>query len=80
MEPGARAPIKEGWIMLVLTRRVGETIVVDGDIRITFADISRNKVRLSIDAPPYIRVDRKEIHDRRAELDRQELEASMTRI
>jgi carbon storage regulator len=53
--------------MLVLTRRVGETIVVDGEVRISVVSVNGNKIRLSIDAPPYVRVDREEIHKRRAE-------------
>jgi carbon storage regulator len=51
--------------MLVLTRRVGEQIVIADDIRITVAAISGNKVRLGISAPDGIRVDRQEVHERR---------------
>jgi carbon storage regulator len=50
--------------MLVLTRRVGEVIYVDSDIVIKVAEIRGNRVKLAIDAPPHIRVDRKEVHDR----------------
>jgi len=53
--------------MLVLTRRVNETIVIEGDIRITVVSIKGDKVRLGIDAPDTVRVDRAEIHERRAE-------------
>jgi carbon storage regulator len=53
--------------MLVLTRRVGEEIVIDGNIRVTIVAINGNKIRLGIDAPPSVPVDRKEVHDRRAE-------------
>jgi carbon storage regulator len=51
--------------MLVLTRRVGEEIVIDGDIRITLVDISGDRARIGIAAPPSIRVDRLEIYERR---------------
>jgi carbon storage regulator len=51
--------------MLVLTRRVGEVIVIDGGIRVTVVDISGDRVRLGITAPPEIRVDRLEIYERR---------------
>jgi carbon storage regulator len=51
--------------MLVLTRRVGEEIVIDGDIRITVTAIIGNKVRIGVTAPESIRVDRKEIHELR---------------
>ncbi len=53
--------------MLVLTRRVGEVIVVDGDIRVTVVSIKGDKVRLGITAPNFVRVDREEIHARRQE-------------
>lgn len=52
--------------MLVLTRRVGEEIVIDGDIRITVTGFQGNKVRIGVTAPPSVRVDREEVHDRRA--------------
>jgi carbon storage regulator len=53
--------------MLVLTRRVGEVIVVGEDIRITVVSIKGDKVRLGIAAPDFVRVDREEIHTRRQE-------------
>jgi carbon storage regulator len=55
--------------MLVLTRRVGEEIVIDGDIRVTVLSVKGDKVRIGISAPASVTVDRKEIHDRRAEFD-----------
>lgn len=53
--------------MLVLTRRVGEEIVVGGNIRITVVSVKGNRVRIGVTAPESVRVDRKEVHDRRAE-------------
>jgi carbon storage regulator len=53
--------------MLVLTRRIGEEIVIDGNIRVIVTAVKGDKVRLGIVAPPRIPVDRKEVHDRRAE-------------
>jgi carbon storage regulator len=50
--------------MLVLTRRVGEVIYIDSDIIIKVAEIRGNRVKLAIEAPPEVRVDRKEVHDR----------------
>ena len=55
--------------MLVLTRRVGEEIVIDGNIRIVVTSIKGDRVRLGISAPPAVQVDRKEVHDRRAEFE-----------
>lgn len=53
--------------MLVLTRRVGEEIVIDGNIRVIVVAAKGDKIRLGIEAPPAVTVDRKEIHDRRNE-------------
>jgi carbon storage regulator len=53
--------------MLVLTRNVGEKIVIDGNISVTVVAVKGNKVRLGIDAPDHVRVDRQEVHERRAE-------------
>ena len=53
--------------MLVLTRRVGEEIVIDGDIRITVTGVQGEKVRIGVTAPPVVRVDRAEVHLRRGE-------------
>ena len=53
--------------MLVLTRKVGEMVVIDGCITITVVSVDGNKIRLGIAAPPEVRVDREEIHRRRLE-------------
>lgn len=53
--------------MLVLTRRIGETIVVDGEIHITVVAVDGNRVRIGVNAPPSVPVDRQEIHVRRAQ-------------
>ncbi len=53
--------------MLVLTRRIGEVIVIDDRIRVTVVSIDGGKVRLGVAAPPEVRVDRQEIHERRRE-------------
>jgi len=51
--------------MLVLTRRPGEQIVIDGNIRLTVVSIKGDRIRIGIEAPPSVVVDRAEIHDRR---------------
>ena len=53
--------------MLVLTRKVGEKVVVDGCITVTVVAVEGNKIRLGITAPPNVRVDREEIHRARQE-------------
>jgi carbon storage regulator len=50
--------------MLVLTRRQDEEIVIEGGIRIVVLGVEGNRARIGIIAPPSVRVDRKEIHDR----------------
>ncbi len=49
--------------MLVLTRKSGEEIIIDGNIRLTFT-VKGDKVKVGIDAPPHIRIDREEISQR----------------
>lgn len=50
-----------GMIMLVLTRKIGESLVIDGEITIKVSQIQGNRVRLCIDAPKSHRVIRSEI-------------------
>ena len=51
--------------MLVLSRKVGETVVIDhGVIEITVIEIRGDKIRLGISAPPQIAVHRKEVQAR----------------
>jgi carbon storage regulator len=58
-------PQQGGKSMLVLTRRVGEVIVIEKDIRITVVSVRGDKVRLGITAPEFVQVDREEVHQRR---------------
>ncbi len=53
--------------MLVLTRRLGESVVIEGGIRVTVVAVKGNKVRLGISAPDSVRVDRQEVHERVAD-------------
>jgi carbon storage regulator len=53
--------------MLVLTRRVGEKIVIDGNTIITVNQLSNNRVRLGIEAPDTVRVLRWELIAAQAE-------------
>lgn len=53
--------------MLVLTRRIGETIVIDGNIRVTVVAVQGDRIRLGIAAPASVPVHRQEVHDRRSE-------------
>ena len=60
-------PLTEEYLMLVLTRKAGESIVIDDQIKITVLDIGGGKIRLGIDAPREVPVDRAEVHARRLE-------------
>jgi carbon storage regulator len=51
--------------MLVLTRRPGEEIVIGGDIRLTVVSVKGDRVRIGIEAPPTVVIDRQEVHERR---------------
>ena len=51
--------------MLVLTRRVGESIVIANDVRITVVALGNGRVKIGIEAPQGISVDRAEIHERK---------------
>ena len=53
--------------MLVLTRKVGEVVIIDGCITVTVVSVDGNKIRLGITAPPEVRIDREEVHRQRME-------------
>jgi carbon storage regulator len=49
--------------VLILTRRVGESIVVGDDIVLTVFEVRGDAVRIGIDAPRSVRVNRKEVYE-----------------
>lgn len=49
--------------MLCLSRRRGESIVIDGRIVVTVLEIRGDKIRLGIDAPRDVSVNRREVED-----------------
>ena len=51
--------------MLVLSRTIGEAIIIDGCIRVTITPVKGNQVRIGITAPPDVSVDREEVARRR---------------
>jgi len=53
--------------MLVLSRKVGEKIIIDGGIELTITKIDGNKVRVGITAPPDVRIDRAELRSQQQE-------------
>ncbi len=50
--------------MLILTRRVGETVVVGDDVTVTVLGVKGNQVRWGISAPKHVAVHREEIYER----------------
>jgi carbon storage regulator len=48
---------------LVLTRRVGQSVMIGDDVEITLLQVSRTKVRLGVSAPSTVRVLRRELWD-----------------
>jgi len=63
--------------MLVLTRKLGESIKINDDITITVVQIKGKQVRVGIDAPKETKVHREEIYE---SIKKQNMEASMTSI
>jgi len=47
--------------MLILTRKIGESIVLDGGIKIMVTGIDGNQIRIGVDAPKDVKVYREEI-------------------
>lgn len=50
--------------MLILTRRVGEAVMIGDEVTVTILGVKGNQVRLGIDAPKTVAVHREEIFDR----------------
>ncbi len=50
--------------MLILTRRVGETVKIGEDVSFTVLSVKGNQVRLGIAAPKHVAVHREEIYER----------------
>ena len=51
--------------MLILTRRVGETIMIGNDVTVTVLGVKGNQVRIGIVAPKDVVVDREEVAERK---------------
>ena len=50
--------------MLILTRRVGETVVIGDEVQVTVLGVKGNQVRLGVNAPRDVSVHRQEIYER----------------
>ena len=49
--------------MLILTRRIGEVLIIGNDVKITVLGVRGHQVRIGVDAPKNVSVHRKEIYD-----------------
>jgi len=50
--------------MLILTRRVGETLMIGDEVTVTVLGVKGNQVRLGVNAPRTVAVHREEIYER----------------
>ena len=50
--------------MLILTRRIGESVMIGDEVTVTVLDVKSNQVRIGVDAPKDLEVHREEIYNR----------------
>jgi carbon storage regulator len=62
---GIRSAWRKETTMLILTRKAGESLVIANNIVVTVIGTNNGQVRLGIEAPADVVVDREEIHERR---------------
>ena len=63
-QKGNNLAIKGGGTMLILTRRVGEALMVGDDTKIVVLGVKGSQIRLGINAPKDVKVHREEIYEK----------------
>lgn len=62
--------------MLILTRKVGESILIGNDISITILSVRGNQVKLGVEAPKEVSVHREEIYQQIKQMKDEQLDSS----
>ena len=62
--------------MLILTRKVGESVLTGNDISITILSVRGNQVKLGVEAPKEVSVHREEIYQRIKQMKDEQLDGS----
>lgn len=68
---------KEGEVMLILTRKPGESVYLGDNVKITVVEIKGHQIRLGIDAPKDLRIYREEIYEQIRDENRQAADTGM---
>jgi carbon storage regulator len=64
LTPWRNAKEARSSIMLILTRRVGETVMIGNEVTVTVLGVKGNQVRIGVNAPKDVAVHREEIYER----------------
>ncbi len=65
--------------MLILTRKIGESVIINEDITVTVLGVKGNQIRIGVDAPRHVSVHREEIYQRVKKEELEEEEATPNR-
>lgn len=61
--------------MLVLSRKINETILIGDDIKVTLLDVDGDKIKIGIDAPKTMKIFREELYEATRSTNQQALQA-----